>query len=57
MSKNVRLTNTAKVQLENLLEYLEENWSQSVKLNFIRKLYERSEKLKTKSQSISKIIY
>lgn len=38
MSKNVVISKTAKRKLENLFEYLIENWSLKVKSDFVKKL-------------------
>jgi plasmid stabilization system protein ParE len=43
MKRKVKLTNTAKSQLKNLLEYLEEAWPEKVKRNFVKKLDKRIE--------------
>jgi len=46
MSRQIVLTKTAEKRLDDLLEYLEKNWSLKVKLNFISKLEKRFEVLK-----------
>ncbi len=38
MSRSVKLTKTAEIQLQNLLEYLETAWTIKVKKDFVRKL-------------------
>lgn len=38
MSKNVVISKTAKRKLENLFDYLIENWSLKVKTDFVKKL-------------------
>ena len=46
MSRKVRLTKTAEIQLANLLKHLEQKWSQKAKLSFVKKLDKRIDKVK-----------
>ena len=43
MNKKIIITELAEKKLENLFEYLIENWSLKVKRNFVGKLDKRSE--------------
>ena len=43
MTRNIKLTKTAQQQLDQLLDYLEQEWSEKVKQDFIEKLDERVE--------------
>lgn len=46
MRRQIVLTKTAEKRLDDLLKYLENNWSLRVKLNFLVKLKKRFEVLK-----------
>lgn len=46
MKRTVKLSKTAEIKLEKLLEYLLNNWSLKVQRNFILKLEENLERIK-----------
>lgn len=54
MSRTVKLTHTAQVRLNRLLEYLENEWSEKVKLDFIRKLDKRIEHVRIRPNLFQK---
>lgn len=51
MKRKIVLTKTAEKRLNDLLEYLENDWSATVKLRFISKLEQRLEIVKDKPEA------
>ena len=48
MNRRIKLTKTAQLRLDQLLEYLEKEWSEKVKQDFIKKMDKRIEHVRNR---------
>ena len=55
MNRRIKLTKTAQLRLDQLLEYLEKEWSEKVKQDFIKKMDKRIEHVRNRPSLFSNI--